>query len=542
MVNVGYGILCLPALAVLLYWTVSYVRRAWSIVTFPFAYDYGESPELDRAIAVAHGRSFYHFWNQPPYHMANYTPLFSILNGLFVAVLGPQYQSGRAIAWVSSLLFCAGLAWLAWRESRTLLAPAITTLLWFSSHDVWDWTPLGREDELAMLCSLVGLLIFYEGVVRKRDPEHGWWQSLFWFVAAIYVRQTTVEATFASGVYLLATRPRRGVAFLAIFGLAGATIFALLDIVTGGAFYLNVVTGNLNVFSWPRVLFLAAQFWRYGQGALLLATCSMVGQIVRRRHQLLVLWLLATFAVAITGGKDGAAENYQLLPWAATSLAAGVGVADLRELSLWLWKRRPIPSATSALAVALPVLVGLVLLLQAQLTFHLPYDGRWSPVTFERSSAHGIGRLLREWTETGWYRWVLPWEPPPAVLEKDSGLLYKPLAGPSDWQQQATLNRLVAATPGDVLDEDMTHLLLAGKRIYIQPFEFSEEARLGQWDQRPFVQSIADRYFGLVILTVRLRPGLRMQRFTRPMLAALGQDYCLSERVGRYFVYHPCHS
>jgi len=471
--------------------------------------------------------------------MANYTPLYSMLNGLFVRFLGVQFQSGRAIAWVCGLLFCAGLAWLAWREGRTWPAPLVTVLLWFSSNYVWNWTSIGREDELAMLFSLGGLIVFYEGVIRAagnllasgtgsdegqsrmaawrgRVGEHRHvWLATGLFLAAIYTRQTTIEAAAACAIYLLVRRPRLGVAFVVVFALAAGCIFAIINLLTHGAFYLNIVTGNRNLYHWQRVVFQVHQFWSYYQAAAMLAVLYAVTQLATRRQQLFVLWLLLTFAVAVTVGKEGASDNYLLLPWGATSLLAGLAVGRLQAWSTWLWGRRlPLMLATRPAALLLPILTGTALLLHAQLTFHLPYQGQFDRSTIDFVGRQGLNGLVRRWTDTGWYLRLLPGELPPSVLEGNYGYMYKPSLGIFERQEQQRLVALIAAAPGDVFDEDMTHVLLAGKRIYIQPFEFAQEAQLGQWDQRPFLRSIDNGQFSLVVTTKQLRTNLKFERYT----------------------------
>jgi hypothetical protein len=559
-----YVLCCLPGSLVLLYWAFCYVGRSWSVLTFPFGYDYGEAPELNRALAVAHLQPFYPFWTYPPYQMANYTPLFSVLNGIFVRLAGAQFQSGRAIAWVCGLLFCAGLAWLAWREGETWLAPVVTSLLWFCSNYVWNWTPLGREDELAMLFSVAGLIAFYEGGVRApqvalarpatRARRHGragkapllrgtryLWLAGVLYLAAIYTRQTTIEAAAAAGIYLLIRRPRLGVAVVLLFGLTAGLIFVLLDAATRGAFFLNVITGNRNLYHWQRVITVGHQFWTYYQGAAILAGFYALTQLVSRRHQLFVLWLLLTFAVAATVGKEGAADNYLLLPWGAVSLTAGLAVSRAACWSSRLWKGRlPVLLLSRPVALLLPLLIGFLLLLQAQLTFHLPYQGQFDRSTVDFAGRQGVNGLIRRWTESGWYRRLLPGEPTPAALEGNYGYLYKPSLGAFDRLEQQQIVAMIAAAPGDVYDEDMTHVLSAGKRIYIQPFEFAQEALLGPWDQRPFLASIDRGRFSLVITTKQLRANLKFERYTPQMAAALTANYCLDTQTSNYFVYRPC--
>ena len=86
----------------------------------------------------------------------------------------------------------------------------------------------------------------------------------------------------------------------------------------------------------------------------------------------------------------------------------------------------------------------------------------------------------------------------------------------------------------------MTHVLLAGKRISIQPFEFAQEAQLGQWDPRPFLHRIDQGQFGLVVTTKRLASDLQFERYTPQMATALAANYCLEAQTSNYFIYRPC--
>ncbi|MCL4545120.1 MAG: hypothetical protein M1118_11080 [Chloroflexi bacterium] len=122
-----------------------------------------------------------------------------------------------------------------------------------------------------------------------------------------------------------------------------------------------------------------------------------------------------------------------------------------------------------------------------------------------------------------------------------SGYRYNAIAGFGLSREDQYLNQIVHQAQGDVFDEDMTHLLMAGKRIYIQPFEFSQEAQLGRWNQRPFLDSIAHQQFSLVITREMITPILSSSRYTPQMVKAFSRYYCLGHRLPDYYVYTPCH-
>ncbi|MCL4545121.1 MAG: hypothetical protein M1118_11085 [Chloroflexi bacterium] len=367
----AFALCSVPGLAVLSSYVGSYLRHSWSIISFP--YGYGGSPELMRAIAVAHAHfdKLYEFWNDPPYHMANYPFLFPLINGVLVHFFGVQYQSGRLLAWTSSLLFIAVISWLAWREAHSPFTPLVSVLLWFSTNYVWNWTPMNREDEVAMLFSILGLLIFYEGYVRRQRSERAVWLALPLFLAAIYTRQTTIEAAAACGLYLLAKHPALVVKWTLVFAAAAGGLFVLVDILTQGAFYLNVIAGNLDAFQWSTVAYFGHQFWDYYQVGPLLAIFFLITQIALRRQQVFSAWLLITFAVAVTIGKIGSAENYLLLPWGATCLCAGAAAGRLHTIARWLWRRHRLPLLPQLAGLVLALPLGFLLLLHAQLAMHI---------------------------------------------------------------------------------------------------------------------------------------------------------------------------
>jgi len=94
---------------------------------------------------------------------------------------------------------------------------------------------------------------------------------------------------------------------------------------------------------------------------------------------------------------------------------------------------------------------------------------------------------------------------------------------------------------GDVFSEDMSFTVTTGKRIYVQPFEFTQLAEQGLFDQQPLVDDIRAKRFVAVVLRWRLGedPGFRIQRVNRPLLDALQDAYRLDADYGGYFVYVP---
>ncbi|MFN8448288.1 MAG: hypothetical protein U0521_06790 [Anaerolineae bacterium] len=85
---------------------------------------------------------------------------------------------------------------------------------------------------------------------------------------------------------------------------------------------------------------------------------------------------------------------------------------------------------------------------------------------------------------------------------------------------------MIHATDAPMLaDEHMGLLVLDGKPILMQPFEMSQLALAGLWDQQPFVDALMRGDYPVLLLYRPLQPGLRFERWTPEMLAAINAAY-----------------
>jgi len=237
-------------------------------------------------------------------------------------------------------------------------------------------------------------------------------------------------------------------------------------------------------------------------------------------------------------GKIGASANYLLEFWAAVSLAGGLGLALGREGAAWLGRRA---AALRPLAALLPGLPALVLLVGWQQAFHVPWEAvpalggldtaRIGPLWLRGVALH---RLLPLWR-------LDPWGAPPEQVIGRFRERYHSLPTATEKAAAAQVERLVRGTPGDVLGEEMSFTVTTGHRIFLQPFEFTQLAEEGRWDQRPLLAAIRSGQFSLVVLRFPAGqdPGWHRERFTPQMLEAIRERYRLQQVIGTYFVYVP---
>jgi hypothetical protein len=338
------------------------------------------------------------------------------------------------------------------------------------------WSSLSRVDSLGLALSWAGLFVV------ARWPEKRWsdFVSALLLVAAVYTRQTYVlAAPLAAFVWLAAQgQRRRALETAAIAGGAGLVVFALLNIFTGGGFFLNTVTANLNDFRWERVSLNAL-------GALLACPLLLLGSLAflvltprkgNRSWWLVAPYLLASIPSAALVGKVGSDVNYLLELSAALGLATGAFIA---------WQRR-----RPRLRIALIALLAVQVLALVQ------------------SSRVPAG--LQNY-----------------VIEQRG--------------EVAQLSRMVANANGPVLTDDYMGLLpQRGRRIYFQPFEMTQLTLDGDWDQRPILKDIDQEMFPLIMIwSPPFAREIKRDRWTPRMLEEIHDNYEKTDRVADMVIYRP---
>jgi hypothetical protein len=454
-----------------------FLRHGWEALAFPYPLNYGEGPLLDQSMRLAQFQNIYRTdLSAPPYVVANYPPLFMLAQLPFVWLFGPALWYGRLI----SLLSVAGVALFIGLTLHTLtkdrLAAVAGALIFPAMPYVVRWSSLSRVDLLGLALSWAGLFVV------ARWPHRRWsvFVSALLLVAAVYTRQTYIlAAPLAAFVWLFAHGQRRRVLqTAAIAGGASLLLFAALNISTGEGFFLNTVTANLNDFRWERVSFNALV-------ALLACPLLLLGSLAflvltprkgNRAWWLVAPYLLASIPSAVLVGKVGSDVNYLLELSAALGLATGAFIA---------WQRR-----RPRLRIALIALLTIQVLALAQ------------------SSRVPLG--LQNYV----------------VEQRD---------------EVAQLSRMVASANGPVVTDDYMGLLPErGKRIYFQPFEMTQLARDGDWDQRPLVEDIDREKFPLIMIwSPPFAREIKRDRWTPRMLEEIHDHYDRTGHIADMVIYRP---
>ena len=458
------------------------IKYQLSAISHPYSLDYGEAPLVDQAMRLASGQNIYRAdLSKPPYTISNYPPVYVSVVAVGVKLFGPAgaFTFGRMVsafsAWAAGIL----LMLIVYSQTRDRIAAFSAGVMLLAFPFVVYWSPLLRIDMLALALSLGGLALLTGATAEGKPITLRQLVAVALFLtAAIFTRQSYgLAAPFAAFVWLMARDWRKGLMLALLVGGMGAILFLLLNTLTGGGFFFNIVTANVNEFKMDILRYNAEQVLKAALIPLCLAAFSFI--LIPRWNPLWTLaapYLIGATISAATIGKIGSNVNYLLELCAALSLASAAVLA---------WSRAHLSFHTLRAAV-------LILF------------------------ALGLGNLIHTMFQD--YLWDL----------------HDRRAARTELFQ---LKSLVAQTEGAILaDEYMGMLTLHGRPLFIQPFEVTQLARAGKWDQTALLESIRNREFALIILLDR---EWSRERWTPEMLEAITQSYILVDNVAENLVYTP---
>jgi hypothetical protein len=454
-----------------------YLRYQLLAIPHPYSLDYGEAPLVDQAMRLANGQNIYRAdVSSPPYTISNYPPVYVSLVAIGVKLFGPveAFSFGRTLSALSSWAAVLFLMLIVYSQTRDRIAALSAGAIFLAFPYVVVWSPLLRIDMLALGLSLAGLCLLLRAPVTPRRLVG----VALLLTAAIYTRQSYgLAAPLAAFVWLMTRDWRQGLRLALLVGGIGLILFLLFNILTRGGFFFNIVTANVNEFKMEQLEY----HWEQLRKAALLLLCVGGASLflIPRWNPLWALttpYLVGAALSAATIGKIGSNVNYLLELCAALSLAAGAVLA---------WSRADLSWHGLRAAVLILLALGVVNLAHATLQDYI-WDLR------ERRAAR------------------------PGLYE---------------------LETLVAKTEGLILaDEYMGMLTLHGRPLYIQPFEVTQLAKAGKWDQTPLLESIKRREFAVIIVLDR---AWSKERWTPEMLDAITGSYLLVDRKADNLVYKP---
>jgi hypothetical protein len=430
----------------------------------PYTLNYGEGPLLDQAVRLARGENIYQAdLSTPPYTITNYPPLYVLAQVPFVERFGPAFWYGRLISLISVIAAALFLGLTVQAISKDWIAGIDAGLTLPAIPYLFYWSALARIDSLALALSMAGLCVIVRGYQRR----WGLILAVLLFVAAAYTRQTyLLAAPLAAFVYVWGRGERfRALAFAVMLGCLVLGIFAVVLVGTRGGIFFHIITANVNALNPDLITHHANELTQ--NFPILLAAGAIylvIGLIFGRpAYWLIAPYLVGAVIVALTISKVGSDVNYLFELSAAFCFAAGGMIALTRR---WFPLR-----AASLLLLAAAVYMATSLTVS-----------QYQPILYR--SAH-----------------------PDTPVDK--------------------LVELIRSSSEPIIaDEQMGLLALNGKPILFQPFEMSQLALAGLWNQQPFLDALARGDYPIILLYQPSRnPQLRFERWTPDMLRIINNDY-----------------
>lgn len=433
-----------------------------------FTLNYGEGPLLDQAVRLARGENIYRAdLSAPPYTITNYPPLYVLAQVPFVERYGAAFWYGRLISVVSAAAAALFLGLTVRTITRDWLAALAAGLTLLAMPYIAYWSLLARIDGLALALSMAGLWV----IARWHKRNWGIVLAVALLAAAAYTRQTyLLAAPLAGFAYVWGRGERwRALGFAVLLGCVVLGIFAVLMVATDGGIFTHIITANVNLLNPNTLQHYVDELMQHFPIFLVAGVVYLVVGAIWGRP---AWWLVAPYTVgavvvALTISKVGSDVNYLFELSAAFCFVAGGWVALARRL----------PGLLASMGRA-AALLGLAAAVSAAGAFSTGY---FSPILEE---------LLRD-------------------LYK-----YDPLV------------ELIRTTDEPIIaDEQMALLALNGKPILMQPFEMTQLATAGIWDQQPFLEALKRGDYPIVMVYQPYRnPYLRYERWTPEMLRIIN-DY-----------------
>ena len=427
-----------------------FLAKAVLFLRSPFSPDYGEGQVLALIQRMVRDGTFFGDVQRYPMVLSNYPPVFMLLNVPGFRLFGPSLLQPRLISLLATFALAAFLFALLRRRTGNPWMAASFALLFFAPWFVQTWAATARIDMPAQMFSMAGLYAFdrlgARGGFRRTLP-------FLLFGLGFYTRQTTLVAPAAVLGSLLLEPPRRRDFPRALAAFAGPVLGVLLamTVATRGQAWLHLFPyAAVADYDLAHMTRQYGEFLVLASPLLLLVLAGLVLQpraLLRGPNLPFTLFWLLSLAGLSTIAKEGAAQNYFIEPYLATLLLAAIALGVLVE-------ERPLARRLWPAGV----------LLAAAATFVDPAQTR----------------------------------------------LPQAIRAPERAQAFIALDAAVRATEGPILSENMSVLVVNGRRTWVDPWAVMLLGKKGLWDPALLVGDCRRGMFALVVTEWRLReiPGV----------------------------------
>jgi hypothetical protein len=483
------------------------VLRHAILIKAPYELNYGEGIVVYQAMKLDSLQSAYPKLSGFPFVVFHYTPLYHYAMRAGAAFTGGDlFLSGRYISFFCGLGILALAAYLVFyvmrgRQPLPALTGALAACaLFLLTPSMTVWSPNARVDLLGLLLTFAAVCTFASNRSLLSDAL-----TAGFLVAAVYCKQVLICAALSILIVAALRDWRQALRILGFSVIAGLVPLALFVQATNGEVLKHWFVYNRNTFSVTRALFMMSEsvrpmdltallavwlfvivvihvFWRH-RGRMLASIKRLLNESRLVRVSLLAgLTLALSLAFSFTSGKTGSDINYFLEWHLYAAVLAGIAVS--------LALRAPRLLKGSATLVVIAAVLALLI--------------------------NGYGALIN--------------------LRKDAGLTATARARIEQFRQaEQELIATIQRIQGDVVAENMTALVRAGKPVVLEPSIIRELSATGFLDEEPYLKLLREHKLGALILLTPHDPD----RFTPRFLETLQKYYKVTGSIGKWVVYEP---
>jgi hypothetical protein len=398
------------------------------------------------------------------------------------------------------------------RASRDKPISLLAGLAFLASNYVYHIGPLFRQHIVMVMFETLAILILAPLQPSEGSkPSEGW--RLFWgllcLLAAGYTKQLAYATVAVALLFVLGRGLKRGLVASVAFTAVAASLFGLINLATGGQWWVNIILANINEFIPGQAEGLFRQWYDLHLILIWLAVAWVALELARRRVPLYALWFAGAVANGALAGKWGAGESYFTTSIAAMCICAGLLIAECRGRSK-TWSA----VAQWATAIAVPALF----IAQAGRLVHMPTQGRlFEPVA--RALGLPVNQIFeaRGFVDVGGVGMFIDSEGRMQYYDSQG---YSQLGRPPnriDVEQGYKILAYTKAVDGPVLTEEAAFALLAGHEQVGNPTQLLNLAKNSMLDSSAMVDMINAQSFDIIVLKAEFYP--------RPVLVAIGQNY-----------------
>ena len=508
--------LLLIVLAVLVYvgYLAIYLVYAVDLFRWPFDYDQGEGFELYDAILYSQGEWPYRDNATYPFYASNYPPLFHLLILPLLPVFGHRVVAGRLVSFAATLITAAVIFVVVRRKIPRggWFIPLISGLGFLASNYVYQIGPLCRMHMTMVMFETLAIAFLAE----FEHPRHGRRNlvlGVLMLLCAGYTKQMAVFTVAAALFYVFLRDVKKAIGAGLALALGAGIIFGLLNVATGGQWWINIIQANVNEFDYRQTVFLFGQWFRLHTVFILLAAAYLAYELFWDRLSAYSVWFLFSLGAGALSGKWGAGFGYFTTAIAAACLTSGLALGRVWAGVGALGAGRTRDVLRSVVALVIPLLY----LIQAPLMLHLPTSG---PVFGPLARVLGVDDdLIEGHCVTFQYHDAMGYTQLGHLLTEE------------DYAAGDEILNYVRTADGTVFSEEAMFSLLVGEPVVTNPTQLYNLYNNDLLDTTEIVERINRQEFGLVIF--------RAQFYPQPVLDAIGQNYQPVEHVCMNgFYYH----